>query len=157
MITPVSAFAAVPNLRALHKGSSFRTGTIALKAPPPVYDESAEETIARLQWALEKTNEALRKSEGAKKVYKQPEWWRQGSQELEDRRAERRDIFMHDDWVKHRSSNRFFRNMKTLGSTALTKALVRELIFVSAGDSEAEGVGVGEDEAGRGRERVKVG
>ena len=45
-------------------------------------------------------------------------WWRQDSRYSEVQRKNRRTVFMHDDWLKHRSSNRFFRNIRTIGSPA---------------------------------------
>jgi len=38
---------------------------------------------------------------------------------------------MHDDWVTHRSSNRFVRNMRTIGSSGINQALSKELTFVT--------------------------
>ena len=37
-----------------------------------------------------------------------------GSDYAEHSRKYRRTVFMHDEWVRHRSSDRFFRNMKTM-------------------------------------------
>ena len=38
---------------------------------------------------------------------------------------------MHDDWVWHRSSDRFVRNMLTIGSSGINQALSKELTFVT--------------------------
>ena len=38
---------------------------------------------------------------------------------------------MHDEWVRHRSSDRFFRNMKTIAKSGVGQALQTELIFVT--------------------------
>ena len=38
---------------------------------------------------------------------------------------------MHDDWVRHRSSDRFVRNMLTIGSSGINQALSKELTFVT--------------------------
>ena len=38
---------------------------------------------------------------------------------------------MHDDWVWHRSSDRFLRNMKSIGSSGINQALRKELTFVT--------------------------
>ena len=43
----------------------------------------------------------------------------------------RRTVYMHDDWVWHRSSDRFLRNMKSIGSSGINQALRKELTFVT--------------------------
>jgi len=58
-------------------------------------------------------------------------WWKQDSGYSERGRQWRRTVFMHDDWVTHRSSNRFVRNMKTIGSSGINQALSKELTFVT--------------------------
>lgn len=60
-------------------------------------------------------------------------WWKQVSSEnyTEDNRPFRRTVFMHDDWVRHRSSERFLRNMRTLPSSGINQALSKELTFVT--------------------------
>jgi len=58
-------------------------------------------------------------------------WWRQGSAYTEMQRQDRRTIFMHDDWVRHRSSQRFLRNIRTIGSSGINQALSTELTFVT--------------------------
>merc|ERR1719261_875877 len=58
-------------------------------------------------------------------------WWRQGSAYSEKQRKDRRSIFMHKEWVRHRSSERFARNMKTLPSSGINQALSTELSFVT--------------------------
>ena len=45
--------------------------------------------------------------------------------------APRRTVYMHDDWVWHRSSDRFVRNMLTIGSSGINQALSKELTFVT--------------------------
>jgi len=64
--------------------------------------------------------------------YKGLEWWQQGSAYTEMQRKERRDIFMHPDWVRHRSNDRFFRNIKTITSSGTNQALSKELTFVTS-------------------------
>ena len=59
-------------------------------------------------------------------------WWQQESDYSEKQRENRRTIFMHDDWVRHRSSDRFFRNMLSIGSSGINQALKKELTFVTA-------------------------
>ena len=39
----------------------------------------------------------------------------------------RRTVYMHDDWVRHRSSDRFVRNMLTIGSSGINQALSKEM------------------------------
>jgi putative membrane protein len=58
-------------------------------------------------------------------------FWNQDESYSERGRQWRRTVFMHDDWVRHRSSNRFVRNMKTLGSSGINQALSKELTFVT--------------------------
>lgn len=58
-------------------------------------------------------------------------WWKQGESYTEDNRPFRRTVFMHDDWVRHRSSNRFLRNMRSLPSSGINQALSKELTFVT--------------------------
>lgn len=64
--------------------------------------------------------------------YERIPWWRQGSAYSETQRKDRRTIFMHDDWVRHRSSERFLRNIKTIGSSGINQALASELTFVTS-------------------------
>lgn len=49
----------------------------------------------------------------------------------EDSRKFRRTVYMHDEWVKHRSSDRFFRNMRTVFESGIGLNLGTELTFVS--------------------------
>ena len=58
-------------------------------------------------------------------------FWKQDESYSERGRQWRRTVFMHDDWVRHRSSNRFVRNMRTLGSSGINQALSKELTFVT--------------------------
>lgn len=64
--------------------------------------------------------------------YQRTPWWRQGSYFTEKQRKDRRTIFMHDDWVRHRSSDRFLRNMMSIGSSGINQALAKELTFVTS-------------------------
>ena len=48
----------------------------------------------------------------------------------EDSREFRRTVYMHDEWVKHRSSDRFLRNMATIGSSGVGQSLGKELSIV---------------------------
>merc|ERR1719291_503075 len=63
--------------------------------------------------------------------YERVPWWKQDSSFSETQRADRRTIFMHDDWVRHRSSERFLRNMMSIGSSGINQALRKELSFVT--------------------------
>ena len=47
----------------------------------------------------------------------------------EDSRKFRRTVYMHDEWVRHRSSDRFFTQMKNLGKSGVGKNLATELGF----------------------------
>jgi len=58
-------------------------------------------------------------------------WWKQGTGYSEKGRKDRRTVYMHDDWVWHRSSDRFVRNMLTIGSSGINQALSKELTFVT--------------------------
>jgi len=51
----------------------------------------------------------------------------------ETQRKDRRTVFMHNDWVRHRSSDRFARNMKSITSSGINSALRKELTFVTLG------------------------
>jgi len=46
-------------------------------------------------------------------------------------REYRRTVFMHDEWVKHRSSNRYSENLITLFQSGVTRQLLKQLTFVS--------------------------
>ena len=50
----------------------------------------------------------------------------------EESRKFRRTVYMHDEWVKHRSSERFYRNMQTIFSSGVSQALSTELTFITA-------------------------
>jgi len=63
--------------------------------------------------------------------YQRVPWWQQDRDYSEAQRKDRRTIFMHDDWIRHRSSERFIRNMKTLPSSGINQALRNELTFVT--------------------------
>lgn len=47
-------------------------------------------------------------------------------------RAYRRTVYTHDDWVKHRSPNRFFRNLSSIPSSGVYKNLAKEVIATTA-------------------------
>jgi len=64
-------------------------------------------------------------------AYDRVPWWKQDSSYTESQRKDRRTIFMHDDWVRHRSSERFLRNIKSIGSSGINQALKTELSFVT--------------------------
>jgi len=55
-----------------------------------------------------------------------------GSGYAEESRQYRRTVYMHDEWVKHRSSGRFIRNMRTLSESGVGRALGAELAFITA-------------------------
>ncbi|KAL1528022.1 hypothetical protein AB1Y20_009391 [Prymnesium parvum] len=58
-------------------------------------------------------------------------WYKKGSAYAEASRQYRRTVYMHDEWVKHRSSERFFRNVRTIGSSGVAQSLGTELSFVT--------------------------
>jgi hypothetical protein len=58
-------------------------------------------------------------------------WWTAGSDYAEDSRQYRRTVYMHDEWVKHRSNERFIKNMLTISSSGVGKSLSKELAFVT--------------------------
>ena len=64
--------------------------------------------------------------------YARVPWWQQNSGYTEAQRKDRRTIFMHDDWVRHRSNQRFLRNIKSLPSSGINQALKKEIIFVTS-------------------------
>ena len=46
----------------------------------------------------------------------------------EESRKFRRTVYSHDDWVKHRSPNRFFRNLSSFPQSGIYKNLGREVL-----------------------------
>ena len=64
--------------------------------------------------------------------YSRIPWWEQGSTYSEDQRKDRRTVFMHDDWKRHRSPTRFFRNIKTWPSSGINQALRRSSIVTAS-------------------------
>jgi putative membrane protein len=46
----------------------------------------------------------------------------------EESRAYRRTVYTHDDWVRHRSSDRFFRNLASFAGSGIYKSLFKEVI-----------------------------
>jgi len=87
--------------------------------------------ILRLQEKMV-TAQAQDKPSDADEDYQRVPWWKQSSTYSEEQRKDRRTIFMHDDWVRHRSSGRFLRNLKSIGSSGINQALARELTFVTS-------------------------
>ena len=63
--------------------------------------------------------------------YERVPWWMQPPDEGELQRKERRTIFMHDDWVRHRSSGRILRNIRSISDSGIIQALSKELIAVT--------------------------
>ena len=49
----------------------------------------------------------------------------------ERHRKDRRTVFMHEDWVRHRSSERFLRNMRSIFESSISISLQKELTFVT--------------------------
>jgi len=50
----------------------------------------------------------------------------------EDSRKFRRTVYMHDEWVKHRSTDRFAKNVADLFKSGVVRALYAELIFTTS-------------------------
>mmetsp|Transcript_59581 Transcript_59581/g.146004 ORF Transcript_59581/g.146004 Transcript_59581/m.146004 type:complete len:435 (+) Transcript_59581:258-1562(+) len=50
----------------------------------------------------------------------------------EESRKYRRTVYSHDDWVKHRSSDRFWKNLKSTTSSGIYKNVGREVIAVTS-------------------------
>jgi len=128
---------------------SRAAGGIGVAPPPPDPDDpesfdqppapaaSADDKMALLKFYEQVAAEKSRASSipaatDTDPDYKRVAWWAQGSQYTEDQRKDRRTVFMHDDWVRHRSSERFLRNMKTIGSSGINQALIKELAFVTS-------------------------
>jgi len=49
----------------------------------------------------------------------------------EESRKFRRTVYTHDDWVKHRNPNRFFKNLRTTTTSGIYKNVGREVVFVT--------------------------
>lgn len=47
-------------------------------------------------------------------------------------RQYRRTVYSHEDWVKHRSSDRFFRNLAAMPTSGVYKGLAKEVLAVTA-------------------------
>ncbi len=50
----------------------------------------------------------------------------------EESRKFRRTVYTHDDWVKHRSPDRFFRNLGTTVKSGIYKSLAKEVFATTA-------------------------
>jgi hypothetical protein len=46
----------------------------------------------------------------------------------EESRAYRRTVYTHDDWVRHRSSDRFVRNLSSFAGSGIYKSLFKEVV-----------------------------
>jgi len=97
---------------------------------------SNDETLRELEAISQNAKTAVAKVESPLTEkdadYPSVEWWQQGSAFSEMQRKDRRDIFMHPDWVRHRSNERFFRNIKSITSSGINQALSTELTFVTS-------------------------
>jgi predicted membrane chloride channel (bestrophin family) len=56
-----------------------------------------------------------------------PWYMSSGSAYAENSRQYRRTVYMHDEWVKHRSSERFIKNLRTIGDSGVAQGLGKEL------------------------------
>jgi hypothetical protein len=60
-------------------------------------------------------------------------WFMQsGTAYAEDSRQYRRTVYMHDEWVKHRSSERFIKNLRTIGDSGVAQGLGKELTVATS-------------------------
>ena len=50
----------------------------------------------------------------------------------EESRKYRRTVYTHDDWVKHRSPDRFVRNAVSIVTSGIYKNIANEVLFVTA-------------------------
>jgi hypothetical protein len=50
----------------------------------------------------------------------------------EESRTYRRTVYTHEDWVKHRSSNRFFRNLLSFANSGIYKSLFKEVLTTTS-------------------------
>ena len=50
----------------------------------------------------------------------------------EESRAYRRTVYTHNDWVRHRESNRFFRNLRSFVSSGIYRTLFKEVSFITS-------------------------
>jgi hypothetical protein len=50
----------------------------------------------------------------------------------EESRKYRRTVYTHEDWVKHRSSNRFFRNLLSFANSGIYKSLFKEVVATTS-------------------------
>jgi len=104
-------------------------------APAPQKSLQAEDAIALLQFyesvGADQARGAAAGLTDSDARYERVPWWKQSAEFSEEQRKDRRTIFMHDDWVRHRSSERFLRNMRTIGSSGINQALFKELTFMT--------------------------
>lgn len=50
----------------------------------------------------------------------------------EESRAYRRTVYTHNDWVRHRESNRFFRNLRSFLTSGIYRTLFKEVSFITS-------------------------
>ena len=50
----------------------------------------------------------------------------------EESRKFRRTVYTHDDWVKHRSSDRFFRNLRSITQSGIYENISKEVIATTS-------------------------
>merc|ERR1719310_2157763 len=62
-----------------------------------------------------------------------PEIMDSGKESYSERsRAYRRSVYFHDNWIKHRSNDRYIRNFKTLFDSGVVRSLSSEILLVTA-------------------------
>merc|ERR1719428_1219747 len=61
-----------------------------------------------------------------------PEMMETGKESYSERsRAYRRSVYFHDNWIKHRSNDRYIRNFKTLFDSGVVRSLSSEILLVT--------------------------
>lgn len=98
---------------------------------PPAAIPAPAQAPPAAQTPIPATFQASQGPQDSDPEYERVPFWKQSSEFTEAQRAERRTIFMHNDWKRHRSSDRFLRNIKTIPSSGINQALSKELAFVT--------------------------
>merc|ERR1719428_2617633 len=61
-----------------------------------------------------------------------PEMMETGKESYSERsRAYRRSVYFHDNWIKHRSNDRYIRNFRTLFDSGVVRSLSSEILLVT--------------------------
>jgi predicted membrane chloride channel (bestrophin family) len=103
-----------------------RLGTLSIRMVEVEQEQSRKTGILHQPFVDEKN------PKGGKEVDRSNYKLLSGSDYAEESRQYRRTVYMHDEWVKHRSSTRFIRNLQTLSESGVGRALGTELGFITA-------------------------